>query len=180
MVYVHLAEGFEEIEALTVVDLFRRAGVDSKLVSVTGKLEVSGAHNIAVIADALFEECSYDNCEMIVLPGGMPGTLGLMNHRGLEEIIREFTEKNKKIAAICAAPMILGKMGLLKGKKATIYPGMEKELIDAQVIEARVVRDGNMLTARGPEVAMEFALAAVEMLCGIDVADRLREELVLK
>lgn len=180
MVYVHLAEGFEEIEALTAADLLRRVGIHCELVSVTGKLQVKGAHNIIVTADILFEECSYDNCEMIVLPGGMPGTLGLMNHEGLEKNIRDFYQNGKKIAAICAAPMILGRMGILKGRKATVYPGMEENLAGAEITGESVARDGNIITAAGPGAAMDFALTAVEVLCGTDTARILREELVLR
>ena len=115
MVYVHLADGFEEVEALTTVDLFRRAQIGVQTVSITGKKEVTGAHNVTVEADILFEETDYEQCEMIVLPGGMPGAEHLGNHEGLTSHIRCFAKNDKYIAAICAAPMVFGALGVLDG-----------------------------------------------------------------
>ena len=178
MVYIHLAEGFEEVEALTVVDLLRRAGREALLVSVTGGKLVAGAHGIKVEADLLFEAADYSQCEMIVLPGGMPGTENLAAHGGLCDKIKEFNEKGRLIAAICAAPMVLGGLGLLEGRKATIYPGMEKFLKSASHGEGRVVTDGNIITSMAPGTAMEFGLALVERLCGVEAAEELREDLV--
>ena len=152
-VYVHLAEGFEEIEAVTIVDVLRRAEVDAETVSITGERVVKGAHGIPVTADLLFEEADYDNCEMIVLPGGMPGTTNLGAHKGLEEQLKKFEEKNRWLAAICAAPMIFGNLGLLKGKKAVIYPGMEEHLKGAQVGEKPVEIDGKAMLCRLPSAA---------------------------
>ena len=148
-VYVHLAEGFEEIEAITVVDVLRRAGVEAETVSVTGEFSVTGAHGIPVTADLLFEVADYDNCEMIVLPGGMPGTTNLGAHEGLVKQLEKFAEQNRWLAAICAAPMVLGKAGLLKDRTAVIYPGMEAHLVEARVGKNPVEVDGKIITSKG-------------------------------
>lgn len=164
MIYVHLAEGFEEIEALTVVDLLRRAEISVKTVSMEKGLEVKGAHDILVKADIMFSDADYEECEMIVLPGGMPGTSNLMKNEDLLNRIKEFNREGKNIAAICAAPMILGEIGILDGKKATIYPGMESHLKQGEYKDMPVVVDGNIITSKGPATAMTFALELVGIL----------------
>lgn len=171
MVYVHLAEGFEEIEALTIVDVLRRADIDVKTVSVSGGRMVKGTHGVNVEADMVYDDVDYEKCEMIVLPGGLPGATNLQEHEGLSRHIKCFAENGKKIAAICAAPMILGKYGVIDGKKATIYPGMESELTGAQSVDENVVIDGDIITGMGPALAMEFALALVESLKGSKVRE---------
>lgn len=178
MVYIHLATGFEEVEALTAADILRRAKVQAMMVSVTGEKTVSGAHGIEVCADLLFENADYDRCQMIVLPGGMPGTKNLAAHSGLCDKLREFDRKGKLIGAICAAPMVLGGLGLLKDRKATIYPGMEEYLAGAVHEDGKVVTDENIITSMGPGTAMDFALALVERLCSADAAKELREDLI--
>lgn len=179
MVYVHLAEGFEEIEAVTCVDLMRRAGIEAVTVSITGQKLVKSVRGLVIKADLLFEEADYKDCEMIVLPGGMPGAKNLGEHKGLIKNIKEFAEKNKWIAAICAAPMILGREGLLKGRQATIFPGMEAHLAGAVAVKDRVVTDKNIITSKGPGTAMEFAAAIVEVLKGQRVAEDLKKDLVM-
>lgn len=169
MVYVHLATGFEEVEALTIVDVLRRGGVDTKTVSVTGDKLVMGTHDIPVQADLLFEDADYDGCEMIVLPGGMPGAANLDAHKGLTDQIKAFAEQGKKLAAICAAPMVLADCGVLAGHDATIYPGMEDKLTGANPSAANAVISGNVITGKGPALAMEFALTLVEVLKGAEV-----------
>ena len=166
MVYVHLATGFEEVEALTIVDVLRRGGIDVKTVSITGETMVMGTHGIPVQADTLFENADYEACEMIVLPGGMPGAANLGAHAGLTDRIREFAKAGKKVAAICAAPMVLADCGILQGKNATIYPGMEARLRDARPTGDNVTIDDNIITGKGPALAMEFALALLEELKG--------------
>jgi 4-methyl-5(b-hydroxyethyl)-thiazole monophosphate biosynthesis len=178
-VFVHLAEGFEEIEALTVVDVLRRAGVEAVTVSVTGERIVTGSHDIPVIADLLFEQAEYGAADMIVLPGGMPGTKNLAAHTGLIKNIEKFAEEDRWIAAICAAPMILGGLGLLKGRQAVIYPGMEDYLTGARVGKDNVVKDGHIITSKGPGTAMEFAVALVAILKGGDAASALKRSMVL-
>jgi len=171
MIYVHLAEGFEEIEALTIVDLLRRAGLETEIVSVTGHLPVTGSHGIKVIADILFEDAVYSACEMIVLPGGLPGSENLAAHEGLKEKILSFHNQGKYLAAICAAPLVLGRAGVLKGKKATCYPSFEKELDGAECVEDPVVLSQRVITSRGVGTAIPFALAIIEELKGKKAAD---------
>ncbi|MCI8645309.1 MAG: DJ-1/PfpI family protein [Firmicutes bacterium] len=178
MIYVHLADGFEEIEALTIVDLLRRAELEVQTVSITGSRRVMGTHNVPVEADILFEETDYENCQMIVLPGGMPGAANLGNHEGLTKHIRCFAQNGKYLAAICAAPMVFGALGILEGKKATIYPGMEDHLTGAQHQDAPVVADGTIFTSKGPATAMPFAIKLVETLKGKTAAAKLEEDLL--
>lgn len=162
MIYVHLAEGFEEVEAMTVVDLLRRADIDVKTVSVSQGRLVRGTHGVNIEADIFFDEADYDICDMIVLPGGLPGADNLQQHEGLGKKIKEFAAGGKLLAAICAAPMIFGTYDLLDGKKATIYPGMEACLKNGEAVNAGVVKDGNIITGQGPALAVEFALAIIE------------------
>lgn len=180
MVYVYLADGFEEVEALTVIDILRRGGVDVKSVSVTSDKTVHGTHGINVEADILFEDAHYDDCEMIVLPGGMPGASNLEEHEGLREKLIEFADNDRKISAICAAPMVLGSNNILKGRKATIYPGMEDRLVGADAAADGVVTDGNIITGQGPAFAMDFALAVLRSLKGNEVTDEVAEGLLYK
>lgn len=178
MIYVHLATGFEEIEALTVTDVLRRSGAEVKTVSITDEKLVTGAHGIAVEADILFDEADYSACEMLVLPGGMPGTVNLGKHAGLCYELKTAAKAGKWACAICAAPMVLGNLGLLEGRKATIYPGMEGHLLGADAVNAAVVCDGNIITSMGPGTAMEFAFALTEALFGEEKADELRDEMI--
>ncbi|MDO4394300.1 MAG: DJ-1/PfpI family protein [Bacillota bacterium] len=173
MVYVHLAKGYEEIEALTVVDILRRGGVDAKLVSIEEKLEVQGAHGINVSADITFEQADYSECSMIVLPGGMPGAANLENHEKLMEHICQMAEGDGMIGAICASPaIVLAPHGILKGRRATVYPGMESAIEKGGGIYVSdgVVRDGNIITGKGPAFAAEFAVAILEAIAGHDTA----------
>ncbi|MCL1983394.1 MAG: DJ-1/PfpI family protein [Clostridiales bacterium] len=178
MVYVHFAEGFEEIEAVTVVDVLRRGGIETEMVSIMEGRSVGGSHGIHVEADLLFEEADYENCEMIVLPGGANGTANLAAHEGLASVVKGFAENGKYLAAICAAPMVLGKLGILDGREATIYPGMEEHLAGARASADSVVVDGNIITSRGAGTALEFALALVGILKGAQEKARLAESMV--
>ncbi|MBN7773708.1 DJ-1 family glyoxalase III [Clostridium aminobutyricum] len=179
MVYVHFAQGFEEVEALTCIDVMRRAGIEAVMVSMTGEKIVKSVRNIGIQTDILFEEADYESCEMIVLPGGMPGAKNLGEHEGLVQHIKDFSANGKWIAAICAAPMVFGHNGLLTGKKATIYPGMEEHLIGAAYSTDRVAVDGNVITSKGPGTAMEFAVTIVELLKGKALAEKLKNDLVM-
>jgi len=179
-VYVHFADGFEEIEAITVLDVLRRAGIDAQSVSVTGNLLVMGAHSIPIKADALFDDAAYEDCDMIVLPGGMPGSTGLWKHQGLAEKIRNFSAQGKWLAAICAAPMVFGQMGLLKGRKAICYPGFEDKLLGAKIGKHNVEIDGKIITSKGPGTAMEFALTLVEVLQNKEAVKNLRESMQIE
>lgn len=179
MVYVHLANGVEEIEAVTIVDVLRRGGIEVETVSVTGSREVTGRSDITLVADLLYEDADYKKCDMIVLPGGIPGTPNLARHEGLIRHIQCFAEdENKMLAAICAAPQIFGELGILKGKKATIYPGLQHHLKGADYSTDRVVIDGRFITSAGPGTAMEFAVALVEILAGKQTADSVKSGLL--
>jgi 4-methyl-5(b-hydroxyethyl)-thiazole monophosphate biosynthesis len=180
MIYIFLAEGFEEIEALCPLDLMRRAGLEAKTVGVGGEY-ITGAHAITVRADmtdAEFGASEIRKADMIFLPGGMPGTLNLGASGTVRDAIRSAAEDKKYIAAICAAPSILGDMGLLLGKEAICYPGFEKQLVGATISEKRVVLDGNILTAAGMGAALDMGLAIVEIFCGKEKAESLRSAVI--
>lgn len=178
-ILLFLAEGFEEIEAVAPIDVFRRAGIDVTTVSVSDKLTVTGAHGIGVNADVIFEKADLSGDFLIYLPGGMPGTTNLDNHTGLKNLIEKQAAKGATIAAICAAPSILGKMGLLKEKEAICYPGFESFLTDAKISSSTIVKSGNILTAKGPGVAIPFALKIVEELKGKDTAQQVANGMIL-
>ena len=173
MIYMFLAEGFEEVEALAPLDLMRRAGLSVTTVGVGGTT-VTGAHGISVLADMADKDYSDNAPEMIFLPGGMPGTLNLAASEVVMSAIQTAVSTNAYLAAICAAPSILGDLGLLKGKEAICYPGFEERLVGATISKQRVVRDGKILTAAGMGVAVEFGLAIVEELLGKQKAEGLR------
>ncbi|WP_394917906.1 DJ-1 family glyoxalase III [uncultured Robinsoniella sp.] len=179
-IYIFLAEGFEEIEGLTVVDLLRRGKLDITMISMTGVLAVTGSHGICVTADAVFEETDFSDARMYVLPGGMPGTLHLGNHKGLVDLLKEAHAKNGKIAAICAAPSVLGTNGILEGKRAVCYPGFEDKLLGAQVLNDPVAVDGNIITSRGLGTAIEFSLAIISEFLGEEEAQRIAESIIYK
>ena len=179
-VFIYLADGFEEIEAVSVIDVLRRAGLDVSTVSVTGSKSVVGAHCITILADVLFEEAENSKGDMVVLPGGMPGTTSLGNHSGLSIVLRAYAEAGKYIAAICAAPSVLGKLGLLKSKSATCYPGFEQYLEGAAQGEEIVVHDNNLITSKGPGTAIHFALKLVEVLVDRNTAEQLRAGMIVQ
>ena len=181
---VFLAEGFEEIEALTVVDVLRRAELPVQTVAVMGKADergkiaVTGAHGIPVVADTFIDAIDADAVDMLVLPGGMPGTTNLEACPPLREMLVRFNEQKRPISAICAAPMVLGHLGLVKGRTATIYPGMEDELVGANATQEPVAVDDNITTSRGPATALPFALALVQRYRGADVAQQIAHGMV--
>lgn len=177
-VLIFFAEGHEEIEALTVVDILRRAGIEIDMVSVTGKKEVTGAHGITTVCDKLIAEADFKSASMLVLPGGMPGTLNLEACAPLMEQVRGFQEEGKYIAAICAAPTVFGRAGLLNGKKACCYPDMEGDLKGADVSYDAVCVDGKTITSRGMGTAIEFALAIVTAFQGQSAADEMAKKIV--
>ena len=172
MIYMFLAEGFEEVEALTPLDLLIRAGADIKTVGIGGK-RIRGSHGIEISADLSDDELTSLTAEMIILPGGMPGTLNLEASQTVMDAVRIASKNNAFIAAICAAPSILGHAGLLSGKAAVCFPGFEDSLKGAMISECGVVRDGNIITAAGMGVALEFGLALVEALYGKEKANEL-------
>ncbi len=177
-VCVFLADGFEEIEGLTVVDILRRAGVDTQTVSINGDRTVTGSHKISVQADVCFKDADFTKTQMLVLPGGMPGTLNLGACQELTDLIMDFNEKGKKVAAICAAPSILGDLGILKGRKAACYPGFEERLAGAEVVCDNVAVDKNVTTSRGMGTAIPFALALTEQLVSREKADEIKKGII--
>lgn len=179
-IFVHFADGFEEIEALAPVDILRRAGCEVTMVSVMGRKEVSSSRGVKIIADKLFEEVNYAEADMLVLPGGMPGSKNLDEHRELKAKIQEANKDGKWLAAICAAPMVLGHLGILKGKKATCYPGNEPDLIGATHTGASVEKDGKIITAKGAGVSVKFGLALVEALAGKEKADEIKAKMMVE
>ncbi len=178
-ILVHLAAGFEEIEAVCIIDVLRRAQLEVITVSVTGNLKVTGAHDITIQADQLYESTDYADAEMIILPGGMPGTTNLLNHHGLKCELIKFNEEKKLIGAICAAPMVLGSLGFLQGRKAVCYPGVESKLTGATVLQSPFVSDGHIVTGRGVGTALEFSLEIVRRMKGDQTAMELRSVLVI-
>lgn len=175
---IFLAEGFEEIEGLMVVDLLRRAGITVDMVSISDSLTVTGSHKITVTADKLLKDIDFDSYELLVLPGGMPGTIHLGECEELCDALVKACESDKKIAAICAAPTVFGKLGLLKGKKACCYPDMEDGLVGAEVSYQPVTVDGNITTSRGLGTALPFALSLIEQLLDKETSDELAEKVV--
>lgn len=167
--YIFLADGFEEIEALTVADVLRRAGLPTYMVSINGSSVVTGAHGISVNADALWTDVDFNNAGWLVIPGGMPGATNLSEFEPLNELLKTHAADGGEIAAICAAPaVVLAPLGILRGKEATCYPGFEKVCRDngAQMRDTPVIIDGNLITANGPAAAMRFALTIVQQAVG--------------
>lgn len=176
MVYTLLATGFEEIEALTVVDILRRAEIPVKMVSVTDDLKVTGAHGIEVVADCMLSEI--EDGELLFLPGGLPGVTNLEACQAVIELIKEYADTEKFVSAICAAPSILGKMGLLNGRKATCYPSFEKYLDGAEYSTEKVVVDGNFITSRGAGTASDLGFKIVSLLKSTELADKLKSGMI--
>lgn len=175
---IFMADGCEEIEGLTVVDIVRRAGIDITTISISDKKEVAGAHGITFLADAKKDEVDFSTLDGIVLPGGMPGTINLGADETVDKVIREFAAGGKLVAAICAAPSVLGQAGILNGKHATSYPGFEPKLTGAVTSEDPVVQDGNVITSRGMGTAIAFALEIVSYFTDKKTADKLAESII--
>ncbi len=176
---IFLAEGFEETEALFPLDILRRGGLDVKTVSVTGEKIVMGAHGVPVGADLLFENLNEEEVEMIVLPGGLPGATNLDAHAGLDKMIRNFADAGKSLAAICASPLVYGKRGLLKGLKATCYPGFDRYLEGAEYTGNKVEIAANFITGKGPAAACDFGFAILEKYAGAEKAQEVRKGMLI-
>ena len=177
-VYVFLADGFEEIEGLTVVDLLRRAGIDVKTIGIGREEYVTGSHGISVKTDARIADLDFKEAEALVLPGGMPGTKHLGECEELRKILLEADAAKTRIGAICAAPSVLGELGLLKGRHAVCYPGFEEKLKGATVGMEPVVVDGHITTSRGMGKAIDFGLALIAQISGESEAQRVGEAIV--
>lgn len=175
-----LAEGFEEIEALTVVDYLRRMNIIVDTCSITGESRVKGAHSIVVESDKILGEIdNIENYDGLIIPGGMPGATNLRDDDRVNQLVKEFNKEEKIIGAICAGPIVLQRAGILKGKKVTSYPGFENDLKESIYKEDLVVQDGNIITARGPAVAVYFALIIVENLLGHERVEDLKKDILL-
>lgn len=176
-VYAFMADGFELVECLAVVDILRRGNIDVVTVSVTGQKEVTSAQKVIVIADALYEETDLSDADGLFLPGGMPGTLNLMKHKALGEELKKAALAGKLICAICAAPSVLGQLGILVGKTCTAYPGFEDKLVEADPKVCAVVKDGNVITARGMGVATDLGLVILSALTSQQTADAVKKSI---
>lgn len=166
-VYEFLANGFEEIEGLAPVDILRRGGVEVVTVSITGKREVQSSHGITILADTTFEEGGrFDDADILLLPGGMPGSKNLNAHDGVRDAIRRQYESGKRVGAICAAPMVLGSLGILKGKRATCSPGFEKYMTGAEYTGELFTVDGNIITGEGPAATLPYAYKILSFFIG--------------
>lgn len=176
-VYLFLADGFETVEALAPVDVMRRAGLNVVTVSIMGRSAVVSAQGVSVEADMLFDDCDFSDACALVLPGGGEGTENLSACEPLRVELANADSNGTLIAAICAAPMVLGRLGLLKGRRATCYPGCEGDLFDARYTAATVEEDGNIITACGPGVSFDFGFQIVKRLCGDDKVLLLRSQM---
>ena len=177
MIAILLADGFEEIEALTPLDILRRAGYDARTVAISSKVAI-GSHGISVICDMSADEVKLDEVSMVIFPGGMPGSLNLDASPFTDKIIEAVTKNNGRISAICAAPLILGRRGLLKGRRAVCYPGFENELSGAIIEKDSVITDGNITTAKGMGVALPFSLELVRLLSGECEMKKIRNAII--
>lgn len=177
-VYIFLADGFEDIEGLTVVDLMRRAGIDIQTVSISDSHEITTSHGITMKTDRIFSETDFSDADMLVLPGGMPGTKYLGEYQPLRELLTDFYGKGGKVAAICAAPTVLASLGFLEGRNATAYPSCMDGLAGAVPALENVVVDGNITTSRGLGTAVDFALSLIGQLLGEEKADEIAESVV--
>lgn len=174
-VLVYIADGMEEVECLAVVDMLRRGGAEVRMASVNGKEEVTGAHGIRVGADCLLADSDPDSADMLFLPGGMPGTRYLRESEEVCAALKAAAASGKHLAAICAAPSVLGQLHLLEGKKATCYPGFEDKLLGAEYCSDGVVTDGAVTTARGVGFAVDLGLELVRVLLGEEKSVEIRE-----
>ena len=177
-VYLFLADGFEEAEAITPADLLRRAGAEVCLVSLNETRAVTGSHGIELRADAVFASCDFADADLLMLPGGKLGTENLERYEPLAELLKEAAARGVALAAICAAPRVLGRLGLLEGKTACCYPGNEELLLGAKVEYAPAVTDQGVITGRGMGTAFEFGLALAAYLYGEDAAEGLARQTV--
>ena len=167
MVNLYFADGFEEIEALTVFDILKRAEIEVNTVSIMEQKQIEGAHGLKLYADFLFDDVNHEECEMIILPGGMPGAKYLSEHKGLIEMITKFNESGKWVAAICASPaFVLNGNRLIDGKNATCFPALKGKMEGSNYTEQKVVVDGKLITSQGPATAMNFAMEIVRQIKG--------------
>lgn len=177
-VYQFLATGFEEVEALIPLDVLKRGGVDCTLVSVEQSREVTSSHGVRITADMTISEANLDDADMLLLPGGMPGSVNLGQNAAVRAAIDRQNKAGELIGAICAAPMVLGEMGLLQGKKATCYPGFEEHLLGADYTAGLVEQSGNIVTGRGPAAAFPYAYHILSILTDKETAEQVRDGMI--
>lgn len=176
-VYEFLADGFEEVEALAVVDILRRGGVDIQTVSVMGRGWIETSHGVKVMADLLFDQADLGDADMLLLPGGMPGALHLKEHEGLKQALLKHAAAGKRVGAICAAPMVLAAHGLLDGKKATCYPGFEKYLVNSTYTGSLVEEDGLVITGEGPAATLPYAYTILGYFVGEEKSREIQDQM---
>ncbi len=181
-VYVFLANGFEDVEALIPVDVLRRGGVDVTTVSIVeDSLRVASAHGVQMLADTTFEECDFSDADVLLLPGGMPGASNLYAHAGLCKALQTHHDAGRRLAAICAAPaVVLGQLGLLQGRRATCYPGFESLLVGATYTADLFTTDGNITTGEGPAAAFPFAYELLALLTDRQTSDQIAQGMMFK
>lgn len=180
-ILLFLADGFEEVEALTTVDYLRRMDIVVDIVSITEEENVKGAHDIVVTSDTSIGKLeNIDSYEGVIIPGGLPGATNLRDNPKVIEIVKRTNENDKLLAAICAGPIVFAKAGIIRDKKITSYPGFEEDLKDGNYINENVVRDGNIITARGPALAGDFAIEIVDYLLGKEKALELKKDILYK
>lgn len=180
-VYILIAEGFEEVEALTPLDLLRRVEINAVLVSCSDRLAVRGARGVKIVCDTIIDNLEDGDVEEafgVILPGGLKGAENLRDSEGVKYILRDMMAARKMVAAICAAPIVLKSADVIEGRRITSYPGFEEQLNGAKYIDENIVIDGNLITSRGPALAMDFSLAIVEHLCGTEKRHSLAKELL--
>lgn len=177
-IYVFLATGFEDIEALGVIDVCRRAGLPVQTVSVTGEKTVMSSHHVGIVADSLFEENDYSDARLLFLPGGMPGSTNLAAHEGLRQVILAHHKAGRLLSAICAAPLVYARLGLLEGLKATIYPGMEAELKGAEATGNLVQEDGQFILGKGPAAVLQLGYTIVTRLISAEAAEDIKNGMI--
>ncbi|MGI6736454.1 MAG: DJ-1 family glyoxalase III [Anaerovoracaceae bacterium] len=177
-VMVIFADGLEEVEALTQVDLLRRAGDEVTTVSIMDQLEVTSGDGITIRADAMFDDVDFTGSDLIVLPGGLGGTEQIEQHTGLKKVLLNQYQSGRQVAAICAAPRYFGALGFVRGRRAVVYPGLEETLTGAEVQQAPAVTDGNVTTGHGPGAAADFGFELVRVLHGEEAVKALKEEYV--
>jgi len=179
--YVFLADGFEDVEALIPVDVLRRGGVDVVTVSITDFPLSRSAHGVNIETDTVFKQCNFADADLLLLPGGMPGASNLFEHKGVCKAVADQLAAGRKVAAICAAPaVVLGQLGLLKGRRATCYPGFEQMLDGATYTADLVTVDGNVTTAEGPAAAFPFAYELLAQLTDLQTSDQIAEGMRFK
>ena len=176
-VVVFIADGTEEVECLTIVDLLRRAGIETRLVSISGSRNIVSSHAVEIAADGIFGEEDFDGADMLFIPGGMPGTKNMLAHDGLKSLIQRFDEEGRRLAAVCAGPSVLGQAGALKGKRATCFPGFEDKLDCGEYTGEGVTTDSNVTTGRGLGVTVDEGLELIRLLKGAEAAEDIKRRI---